>query len=89
MSQPLSGPLQAGLRFLPHPVPAAPSARLAARFPLREGYGLTTFRPWNAGGLGRASAPVARHLRRTSSERPDLATHLLVQACQHLAPVLV
>jgi len=39
-------------------------------------------------GLGPASTPVARHLRRTSSERPDLATHLLVQACQHLWLVL-
>ena len=35
MSQPLSGPLPAGLRFLPRPLPAAPSARLAARFPSR------------------------------------------------------
>jgi len=39
-------------------------------------------------GLGPASTPVARHLRRASSERPDLATHLLVQACQHLWLVL-
>src|SRR4051794_1244855 len=36
-------------------------------------------------GLGRASPPVARHLRRRSSEPPDLATYLLVQAVQHLA----
>jgi hypothetical protein len=39
-------------------------------------------------GLGRASTPVARHLRRGSSEPPDLATYLLVQACQHLWLVL-
>ena len=39
-------------------------------------------------GLGPASTPVARHLRRGSSEPPDLATHLLVQACQHLWLVL-
>src|SRR3954470_19573033 len=36
-------------------------------------------------GLGRASPPVARQLRRRSSEPPDLATYLLVQAIQHLA----
>ena len=40
MSQPLSAPLQGGLRLLPRPVPAAPSAHLAARFPRWEGYGL-------------------------------------------------
>ena len=42
MSQPLSDPLQAGLRFLPRPLPAAPSAHLAARLPSREDDGLTT-----------------------------------------------
>jgi hypothetical protein len=51
MSQPLSSPLQAGFRFLPDPLPAAPSARLAASLPHREGYGLTTFRRRNRVGL--------------------------------------
>jgi len=37
MSQPLSGPLQAGLCFLPLPLPAAPSAHLTMRFPLTGG----------------------------------------------------
>src|SRR5215472_4921183 len=59
MLQPLSGPLQAGFRLLPRPLPAAPSAPLAARFPLREDYGLTTFRRSSlGGGLGRVSTPV-------------------------------
>jgi len=40
--------------------------------------------PLRRRGLGRASTPVARHPRRLSSEHPDLATYLLVQACQHL-----
>jgi hypothetical protein len=31
MSQPLSDPLQAGVRFLPRPLPAAPSAQLARK----------------------------------------------------------
>jgi hypothetical protein len=39
-------------------------------------------------GLGSASTPVARHLRRGSSETPDLTTYLLVQASQHLWLVL-
>jgi hypothetical protein len=39
-------------------------------------------------GLGPASTPVARQLRRGSSEPPDLATYLLVQAWQHLWLVL-
>ena len=66
MSQPLSGPLQVGLRFLPRPLPAAPSARLAAGLPSREGDGLTTLHRRNPRGLGPASTPVARHLRRMS-----------------------
>ena len=88
MLQPLSDPLQAGIRLLPHPIPAAPSAHLAMSVPLRGDYGLTTFRRQNKGGLGRASSPVARHLRGVSSEHPVLATYLLVQACQHLWLVL-
>ena len=39
-------------------------------------------------GLGRVSPPVARRLRWRSSQPPDLATYLLVQAYQHLALVL-
>ncbi len=43
MLQPLSDLLPVGIRLLPDPIPAAPSARLAAHVPLREDYGLTTF----------------------------------------------
>ena len=43
--------------------------------------------PLSQCGLGRVSPPVARRLRWRSSEPPDLATYLLVQACQHLALV--
>src|SRR5712692_2558510 len=32
-AQPLSAPLQSGFRLLPPPLPAAPSAALASRFP--------------------------------------------------------
>src|SRR6516165_8891896 len=53
-AQLLSGPLQVGIRFLPRPLPAAPSIRLAARLPSREGYGLTTLHRGNMRGLGPA-----------------------------------
>lgn len=42
--------------------------------------------PVSQGGLGRASAPVVRRLRRRSSEPPDLTTYLLVQAYPGAAP---
>src|SRR5271166_4031156 len=83
MSQPLSSPLQTGLRLLPPPLPAALSGHLTTSFAARgqQGNGLTTFRRWNRmGGLGRVSPPVVRHLRRGSSESLDLTTCLLAQA---------
>src|SRR5205809_7463543 len=47
-AQPLSAPLQNGLRLLPPPLPAAPLARLAVCFPSGLPHwgddGLTTFR---------------------------------------------
>src|SRR4051794_41364792 len=74
-AQLLSGPLQAGLRFLPRPLPAAPSAHLAAGLPSREDDGLTTLHRRNPRGLGPALTPVALHLRRMSLQHPDLATY--------------
>ena len=50
ISQPLSDPFRAGLRFLPRPLPAAPSARLAAGLPSREDVGLTTLHRKNPRG---------------------------------------
>src|SRR5271170_5207604 len=49
---PVSKPLQLGLCFLPHPLPARPSARLTARLPSREQYGLTVFRVCDRNGIG-------------------------------------
>ena len=55
----------------------------------QQGNGITTFRRRNqTGGLGRVSPPVVRHLRRRSSEPPNLTTCLLAQAYQHLWLVL-
>jgi hypothetical protein len=75
ISQPLSGPLQTGFHFRPRPLPAAPSARLAAGLPSREDDGLTTLHRKNPRGLGPASTPVALHLRRMTSQHPGLATY--------------
>src|SRR5262249_12098166 len=57
------------------PLPAAPSARLAACLPSREDDGLTTLHRRNPRGLGPALTPVARHLRRMSLPHPDRATY--------------
>src|SRR5260370_25960981 len=40
---PLSPPLQGGIRFFHHPLPACPWEPLARFLPFRETYGLTTF----------------------------------------------
>jgi hypothetical protein len=64
--------------------------RLALRsaFPPKGGLRAYHVAPLKPRGLGPASTPVARHLRRGSSEPPDLATCLLAQASQHLWLVL-
>src|SRR4051794_25898401 len=74
-AQLLSGPLQAGIRFLPRPLPAAPSAHLTVGLPSREDDGLTTLHRRNPRGLGPALTPVALHLRRGTLQPPDLATY--------------
>jgi hypothetical protein len=76
--QPLSNPLQAGLRFLPDPLPAALSGPLAIPLAVRrqQGNGLTTFRRCNRHGeVGGVSPPVARRPRVRSSEPHNLATY--------------
>jgi hypothetical protein len=49
MFQPLSGPLQVGLRLLPLPVPAVLSGHLTTSLAVekQQDNGLTTFRKWN------------------------------------------
>jgi len=86
MLQSLSGRLQTGVRFLPDPLPAAPSACLAAHFPLREGYGLTMFRIDTPVGQ---VVPLDRWrviCGRGELSPMHLATYLLVQAFKHLTP---
>jgi hypothetical protein len=69
-----------------YPQPHRLILRLA--FPCGRAMGLPRCVAETLRGVGRASTPVARHLRRVSSGHPDLATYLLVQAYQHLGPVL-
>jgi hypothetical protein len=57
-AQPLSAPLQNGVRFLRDPLPAAPSARLTARFPLWEDNGHSHVPHTYPDGLGPAYPPV-------------------------------
>lgn len=93
-AQSLSIRLQDGIRFLRDPIPAAPSARLAARFPFSGGQRayhvphtrLERVRPCLSAG-GHFS------LRRGSYQPPLRATHLLVRAfclaAQHLRLVSI
>src|SRR5262249_58732346 len=85
---PLATRCPARLPFLPRPFPAAPPAPLAPDLPEGKAAASPRGAAEPVRGLGPASTPVARHLRRGSSEPPVLATYLLVQACQHLWPVL-
>ena len=95
-AQLLSAPLQHGLRFLHHPLPADPSASLAARFPMRETYGLTTFHISNpVGDLGSTYTPEVPRARQgnryalvlTSYHFGPGVSHDLAVG-QYLAPVL-
>jgi hypothetical protein len=74
-AQPLSIPLQDGLRFFHPPMPARLSARLAAHFPLRETYGVPMFRlshnEWGRRALSTGS--VAVHDK--EAESPALRHH--------------
>ena len=86
--QPLSAPLQDGVRLLPHPLPASASVGLAASLPRRDADGFITFRRCTVRRLGRASPPGERRPRAVSSEYRSLSPCLLAQACQPLWPVI-
>lgn len=72
MFQPLSGPLQPGVRFLRPPIPALPTAFLTVRLPALtrwQQYGLTTFPACHTTDLGSASPPAVQRRRNPSFER--------------------
>ena len=64
MLQPLSEPLQPGIRFFQPPIPAQPTASLTVRLPkstaFRRPYGLTAFPARYKTGLGPAYSPVVQ-----------------------------
>lgn len=71
--EPLSAPLQFGIRFFPFPIPALSSACLTTCLPIaRRGYGLTTFRISNLKGLGAIFSPVPFLSSLGYSENPNL-----------------
>ncbi|PYB97817.1 hypothetical protein DMX12_17610 [Pseudomonas sp. MB-090624] len=57
MFQPLSKPLQPGVRFLCDPIPAPPTVFLTVHLPKGQRYGLTTFPLCHTTGLGPAFSP--------------------------------
>jgi len=62
MFQPLSVPLQNGIRFLRNPLPALPTVPLTVHlligFPLKQQYGLTAFPICHTTGLEPAFPPM-------------------------------
>jgi len=72
MFQLLSRPLQPGIRFFRHPVPARPTAFLAVRLPAmfrRQPYGLTTFPACHKTDLGSAYSPAVLRRRSPNLQR--------------------
>ena len=84
-AQPLSTPLQDGVRFFHPPLPARLSARLTARFPSRETYGVAMFRLSN-NGWGRRALSTGSVVAHDKEGRSPCARYsaLLAQAFQHL-----
>jgi hypothetical protein len=84
MSQPVSRPLQTGIRFLRIPLPAPPLALLTVGLPIGQRYGLTLFRM-----ILRMVQTRPMRRRRTVHDGSLIRSHslphtVLVQACQHV-----
>lgn len=89
MFQPLSAPLQSGLRFFRPPLPATLSAHLTVCFPSAETEGeLRVYHVsqcvLNLDDLGSTYTPAALRLREGRPKSLFLTAYLLVQAYQHL-----
>lgn len=83
MFQPLSEPLQPGIRFFQPPLPALPTASLTVGLPLaRRKYGLTEFHFNDTSGLGAAYPPVVICQRIPRCNGNDRPCTFLVEACQ-------
>jgi len=86
MLQPVSIPLQDGIRFFPTPLPAPPLVGLTAFLPSKkERYGLTTFHKVDKDGLGALCPPVAFRVHDRVLTKPCTRYGaLLAQADKHL-----
>ncbi len=78
MFQLLSISLQDGIGFVGSPIPAAPSAALTSRFPLRGNIGITHVPHEYQSRLGAAFAPVEQQPRQRTVDSLNLSTYLLV-----------
>ena len=88
MSQPLSGPLQPGIRFFRPPIPAPSTAFLAVRLPAIlhwQRYGLTTFPACHTTDVGPTYSPAVCWRRNPNFQRGNRPHTILVSAQQQLA----
>ena len=84
MFQPVSRSLQPGVRFFRIPLPTAPTAFLMVRLPLPAALWACPVPHKSPSGADPSSSPAADRPWRSSIQRPRLAAHRLVQACQHV-----
>ncbi|MGF6813059.1 hypothetical protein OKW30_008276 [Paraburkholderia sp. Clong3] len=82
MFQPVSRPLQPGIRFLRIPLPAPPTARLAVRLPIGQRYGLTLFHM-----ILRMVRTRPMRRRRTVHDGPFIRSHSLPHTVFWFKPV--
>ena len=82
--QPLSIPLQNGLRFFLVPLPAAPTVFLTVHLPFPATQRAYPVPHLFLSGADPSSSPAAHCPRWLTFKEPYLAAYLLVQACQHI-----
>ncbi len=84
MSQPVSRPLQPGVRFLRIPLPTAPTAFLAVRLPLPAARWAYPVPLKSLSGADPSYSPAASRPWWPSTRGPLHTAYRLVQACQHV-----
>ena len=84
MFQPVSRPLQPGVRFFRIPLPTAPTAFLMVRLPSPAALWAYPVPHKSPSGADPSSSPAADRPWRSSIQRPHLTAYRLVQACQHV-----
>lgn len=86
--QSVSTPLQGGIRFFRHPLPAFSTVFLTVDLPCHTGqwrkYGLTEFHNRHKDGLGPAYSPMTQCQRAPRCKRDNQSCTILVKAYQQL-----